>query len=222
MKTEKRKGCVWERFHALRLSSWFLVMSKRGQEIDWSKIAGASPKPKRLHLKEDDGDGAFHCPVQTCENDSFTTQRGCRKHVKNKHSWFYYFDEKPDDCRNIGSTDDNEEKGKLSFYSTKLLPSFDISSTIGKLFENWLSGSGGGGKSSRQAQQIIRSSFKYLKFCCKDDEEDLSWDMVDFSLSSPNFLFRFIDAMQSKWRLGHAGRLAYLDSIADLLHQMQF
>ena len=46
--------------------------------------------------------------------------------------------------------------------------------------------------------------------------------MVDFSLSSPNFLFRFIDAMQSKWRLGHAGRLAYLDSIADLLHQMQF
>ena len=39
--------------------------------------------------------------------------------------------------------------------------------------------------------------------------------MVDFGLSSPNFLFRFIDAMQSKWGLGHAGRLTYLDSIAD-------
>ena len=41
--------------------------------------------------------------------------------------------------------------------------------------------------------------------------------MVDFSLSSPNFLFRFVDAMQTDWGLGHAGRLAYLDSIADLI-----
>ena len=147
-------------------------MSKSGQEIDLSKIAGASPKPKRLHLEENDGDGAFHCPVQTYKNNSFTTQRGCRKDVKNKHLWFYYFEEKPDDSQNI-------EKGKLFFYSTKLLPSFDISSTIGKLFENWLIESGGGCKSIRQAQQIIRRSFKCLKFCCENDEEDLSWDMVE-------------------------------------------
>ena len=90
-------------------------MSKCGQEIDWSKIASASPK--RLRLEDDDGDGAFHFPVQTCENDSFTNQRSCRKHVKNKHPWFYYFDEKPGDCQNIGSTDDNEEKANyLSTY----------------------------------------------------------------------------------------------------------
>ncbi|KAK3754724.1 hypothetical protein QZH41_007047 [Actinostola sp. cb2023] len=50
-----------------------------------------------------------------------------------------------------------------------------------------------------------------------DEEEDLSWDMVDFSLSSPNFLFKFVDAMQSDWGLGHAGRLGYLDSISDLI-----
>ena len=63
-------------------------MSKRGVEIDWSKLPNASPKPKRLHLEEDDSDGLFHCPVQGCKHDGFTTQRGCRKHAKNKHRWY--------------------------------------------------------------------------------------------------------------------------------------
>jgi len=100
-----------------------------------------------------------------------------------------------------------------------LLPSFDISSAIGKLFESWLTGKGGGCKRSRQAQHIVRRSFKYLKFCCEDEEKELNhdWNMVDFSLSSLDFLFRYVDAMQSDWGLGHAGRLAYLDSIADLV-----
>ena len=53
-------------------------MNKRGVEIDWSNVANASPKPKRLHLEEDDSDGLFHCPVQECNHDGFTTQRGCR------------------------------------------------------------------------------------------------------------------------------------------------
>ena len=49
-------------------------MSKRGVEIDWSKLPNASPKPKRIHLEEDDSDGLFHCPVQGCKHDGFTTQ----------------------------------------------------------------------------------------------------------------------------------------------------
>ena len=76
-----------------------LKMNKRGKDVDWSKLANASPKPKRLHLEEDDCDGLFHCPVQICKRDGFTTQRGCRKHVKSKHSWYYYFDEKPDSAQ---------------------------------------------------------------------------------------------------------------------------
>ena len=98
-----------------------------------------------------------------------------------------------------------------------MLPSFDISSTIGNLFQSWLIGSVGGCKSIRQAQQVVRKSLIYLKFCYEDDEGELNWNMVDFSLSSPNVLFRFVDAMQTDWGLGHAGRLAYLDSIADLI-----
>ena len=47
--------------------------------IDWSKKDGASPKPKRLHLEEDESDHLYHCPVLHCNHDGFSTQRGCRK-----------------------------------------------------------------------------------------------------------------------------------------------
>ena len=191
-------------------------MSKLERNIDWSKIAGATPKSKRLHLEEDDEDGLVYCPVQTCDHDALTTQRGCRKHVKKKHSWFYYFDVKPDLCEMTSHPD--EVKPNTIQHTKKPLPSFDISSTIGKELETWLTGSGGGCKTPRQAQQISRKSFKYLKFCCEEDEdEELNWDIVDFSLSSPNFLFKFVDAMQTDWGLGHAGRLGYLDAITELI-----
>ena len=33
--------------------------------------------------------------MQECDQDGFQSQRGCRKHVNTKQSWFFYFDEKP-------------------------------------------------------------------------------------------------------------------------------
>ena len=64
-------------------------MSKREEDINWSKLANASLKLNRLHL-EDDCDGLFHCPVRACNHDGFNSQRGCRKHVKNKHRWYFH------------------------------------------------------------------------------------------------------------------------------------
>ena len=60
-------------------------MSKHSRDIEWSKVSGALPKSKRLHLEEDEEDGLFHCPVPTCNHDAFATQRGCQKHVKKNH-----------------------------------------------------------------------------------------------------------------------------------------
>ena len=57
---------------------------------------------------------------------------------------------------------------------------------------------------------------KVLKFCC-EDEEELTFDIVEFSLCSPNLLFKFVDTMQDDWNLGHAGRIGYLDAIAELV-----
>ena len=71
-----------------------LKMNKRGKDVNWSKLANASPKPKRLHLEEDDCYGLLTARYKFVKNhDGFTTKRGCRKHVKIKHSWYYYFDQ---------------------------------------------------------------------------------------------------------------------------------
>jgi hypothetical protein len=56
---------------------------------------------------------------------------------------------------------------------------------------------------------------KYLKFCC-EDEEKLTLAIMDFGLCSPNLLFKFIDALQDEWSLGHAGRLGYIDAISEM------
>ena len=56
-----------------------LKMNKRGKDVNWSKLANASPKPKKIHLEEDDCGGLFHCPVQIYKLDGFTTQRGCAR-----------------------------------------------------------------------------------------------------------------------------------------------
>ena len=96
-------------------------MSKANRKIEWSDIDGALPKPKRLHLEKDDADSLYHCPIQLCEHEGFQSQRGCRKHVNNKHSWFFYFDEKP------------RVDLKLTLNSSKVLTKSSASSTDGGL-----------------------------------------------------------------------------------------
>ena len=58
-------------------------MSKKCK-VNWSDVQGASPKPKRLHLKKDEADSLYHCPIQECEHDGFQSQKGCRKHVSTR------------------------------------------------------------------------------------------------------------------------------------------
>ena len=77
-----------------------------------------------------------------------------------------------------------------------------------------MTGSGGGYKKDRAAQQIITRCFKFLRFCC-EDEDELTFDVVDFGLCSPNLLFKFIDNLQDECKLGHGGRLGYIDAISE-------
>ena len=200
-------------------------MSKKCK-VNWSDIAGASPKPKRLHLEKDETDSLFHCPIQECEHDGFHSQRGCRKHVNNKHSWFFYFDEKPNLseitdslklARNVSMMNTvQDQTSETTKHAVKLLPSFSLSCDIGEVFTKWLTGSGGGYKKDRAAQQIVTRCFKFLRFCC-EDEEELTFDVVDFGLCSPNLLFKFIDYLQDECKLGHGGRLGYIDAISEMI-----
>ena len=121
-------------------------MSKKCK-VNWSDIDGASPKPKRLHLEKDETDSLYHRPIQECDHDGFQSQRGCRKHVNTKHSWFFYFNEKPADSK-LGTNSSEMPKksstsvtdGDTSYASTKhgarLIPSFSLSGQIGEEFTN--------------------------------------------------------------------------------------
>ena len=200
-------------------------MSKKCK-VNWSDIDGASPKPKRLHLEKDETDSLYHCPVQECDHDGFQSQRGCRKHVYTKHSWFFYFDGKPNskditDSLKVASNFSIESTiqdhtSETTKHAVKLLPSFSLSCDIGEVFTKWLTGSGGGYKKHCAAQQIVTRCFKFLRFCC-EDEEELTFEVVDFSLCSPNLLFKFIDYLQDECKLGHGGRLGYIDAISEMI-----
>ena len=96
------------------------------------------------------------------------------------------------------------------------MPSFPSSSQIGESFTKWLSGSGGGCKEDRVAQHIVKRCFKFLNFCCEDNEE-LSFEVLDLRLCSHSLLFKFIGYLQDECKLVHGGRLGYIDAISDLI-----
>ena len=110
-----------------------------------------------------------------------------------------------------------QKTNTLSFFATFFAPQSKTFPAIIPSMKACRRRSHGNAPSSKEAQQILLRSFKYLKYYCEDEEEELNCNMFDFSLSSPDFLFRFVDAMQSDWGLGRAGRLAY-SCTADFVH----
>ena len=83
---------------------------------------------------------------------------------------------------------------------TRSMPSFSPSSQIGEQFTTWFAGSGGGYKKDRPPQQIVNRCLKFLKFCCTGEEE-LYFEVKDFSLCSPSLLFKFIDYLQEECKV---------------------
>ena len=198
----------------------------KANKIEWSNIDDTLPKPKRLHLEKDNVDSLYHCPIQLCGHEGFQSQCRCTKHVNNKHSWFFYFDEKPRVDLKL-ATNSSKVPTKSCASSTvvydisstpsksgaRSMPSVSLSSQIGKQFATWLSGSGGGYKKDHPAQQIVN---RCLKFCC-EEEKELNFEVMDFSLCSPSLLFKFIDYLQEECKLGNGGRLGYRDTISELI-----
>ena len=73
-----------------------------------------------LHLVKG-SDGLDHCPVTGCEHAGFASKRGCLKHVKRKHGWYYYCDEKPTVCTSpcaIDKSNSNKESKTVPCCST--------------------------------------------------------------------------------------------------------
>ena len=69
-----------------------IVMAKNVLSVDWQAYNGATHKRRMLHLKPN-ADGIFLCPIDNCLHVAFKSQRGLRRHIESRHSWYYYFDE---------------------------------------------------------------------------------------------------------------------------------
>ena len=67
----------------------------RSLAVNWKAIEGAAHSKRQLVLRKNDND-LFTCPVKLCLHADFKSNRGLRKHINNKHPWFYYFDDQPE------------------------------------------------------------------------------------------------------------------------------
>ena len=128
-------------YFLLGVFSSYMFLTQKAR-VDWESVQDAFTKPRRLHL-EKGSDGVHHCPVTGCEHTGFSTQRGCRKHVKTKHGWYYYFDDKPNVCDSPVAIDEIQEK------TCKMLPSCSTDNEFARSFSQWLQSSCGGGKSQK-------------------------------------------------------------------------
>ena len=78
-----------------------------------------------------------------------------------------------------------DQTSETTKHAVKLLRSFRHRVISAKHSRN-----GSGCKKYRTAQQIVTRCLKFLRFCV-EDEEELTFDVVDFSLCSPHLLFKF-------------------------------
>jgi len=185
----------------------------------WKNALGANAKAKRLHLVPD-SNGTFNCPVQLCDSELFHSIRGCRKHVYNRHGWFYYFDVKPKTTEAFPETMTREySRYRPKKSCTITMPSFLKTSKFSHEFQKWLRSLGGGGKSHTQANQIACKVLKFTKFCCEDVSS--SWEVplsvVDYCIGSVKMISEFVSSLQEQWKLGNSGIIGYMNALAHLL-----
>ena len=188
-------------------------------KLVWKNAIGASFKPKRLHLVVNE-DRKYDCPVHSCDSNSFHSIRGCRKHVYNKHGWYFYFDTKPDieavfPERVILKNPLLREKRT----STTPMPSFSKNCQMAKNFQNWLQSPGGGGKSLNQSEQLSSKVLKYTKFCCEDVSP--TWELpptvIDYCIGSVSMMADFINQLQEKWNVGYSGTINYMNALSHFM-----
>ena len=186
----------------------------------WKDAIGAAPKPKRLHLVPCISDNLFYCPVKSCDSFSFRSQRGCRKHVSQRHGWYYYFDERPNVEEVLPApAHRNSAIQKPKRSQTSEMPSFVKTCVVYKLFTKWLESPGGSLKSRLQADQIASRVLKFLKFCCQDvcPTWDVTFDVIDYCLGCIQLLSDYVNHLQTQWNVGFSGTIGHVNALSHLL-----
>ena len=197
------------------------MLQRRKAQVNWNSFNGAFAKSRRLHLVKG-SDGLDHCFVTSCEHAEFASKRGCCKHAKTKHDWYYYFDEKPNVCT-LPSTIDERNANK----EFKTVPCCSTDNDFTHSFSKWLQSSSGGGKSRKQSDISVTRALKFIKFHCDENgegEEEVlrTPNLIDYGLGCPQLLTKFVDALKDKGGIGQSAQICYEASISDLLDFCKF
>ena len=189
-------------------------MSQRFLHVNWVGVSGAAKNKRRLQLRPD-ANNIYICPVTNCLHVGFKSNRGLRKHINSKHSWYYYFDEEPLIKREEIALQQPTKQKACTLHK----PSFSITEGIGLNFTNWLCTSCGGGKSMKQAKQSAQRAMKFLMACFEDAdcEAVLKEDFIDCCLGSPAIIIDFVKLLETEWKLSSSASLNYLNSISELV-----
>jgi len=187
-------------------------------------VDGANPKAKRLKLQPDNN-GLFICPLESCDSNFYKSQRGCRKHVVEKHGWYFYFDEKPK-LEDAFPEKMVKPANKLSPTRSKSwdMPSFSDKCKIAQDFINWICSAGGGGKDRIQAQQICRKILKFAKYCCEDVDEsfELTRVLLEYCIGSVKLIEKFVLYLETDCNVGKPGIVSYLQSLTHCLDFLRY
>lgn len=193
---------------------------------EWKEVKGANPKAKRLKL-EADNNGLYICPLPDCDSNFYKSQRGCRKHVTEKHGWYFYFDEKPklEDAfpEKILQNQPNSKLSQTRIKSSDM-PSFSEKCRIAQDFVNWICSAGGGGKDKNQAQQLCKKILKYAKYCCSDVDEsfELTKTLLGYCIGSVQHIENFIIHLETECNIGKPGIISYLQSLTHCLDFLRY
>ena len=189
---------------------------KRGRSlvVNWKALEGAAQGRRKLKLRKNDC-GCFTCPDKFCLHADFKSERGLRKHINNKHPWYYYFDKQPEVKR--------EEMEELIVSrkkaSTSSKPAFTLEEGLGKRFIEWLCTTCGGGKSEKEARQIGKRAMKFFMQVLgnNDNDNELSYDFVDCCLSTASILISFLTVLEEEWKLSSSASLNYVKAVSDFV-----
>ena len=183
--------------------------------VDWNSVNGSANGKRKLSFKENDK-GKFTCPAKLCLHSDFESKRGLRKHIDNKHPWYYYFDEQPEVKREEIELNQPPIPKKAS---TSSKPHYSIDEGIGKSFYQWLTTTCGGGKNERESKQVAKRAMKFLINSTGDNESQtpLSYELIDCCLGSTSIILKFLTILEEEWKLSSSGALNYVKAISDLM-----
>ena len=151
--------------------------------------------------------------IMHSKHSSFANQRGCRKHVKKHHRWYYYLDKPPEISKEIKDLKAEQEPLNKKKVDTVNFHTLARDCVFAEQFLTWITSNAGGGRTKAHGEQIVSRTLKFLKFCQHElSEDDLQLNSVDYFVGSVENIRRFLELLEKEHNASSSCQLGYINS----------